>query len=126
MSGVRLSDRSRLNQRMPLRLLRQLPGRRERGVYLAVIAVLTLSQLVVMGAYRSEQQARAEHADAWETMARGMADGRGHDALYIPWLEGRLARYEAGDPKVWREFALTRAAVIQSETPKERVARKKR
>src|SRR6476646_3104914 len=44
------------NRRMPLRLLRQLPGGPARGLYLAVIAVRTLCLLAVMGqSYRSSR-----------------------------------------------------------------------
>lgn len=74
--------------------LKRIPGRPERGLYWAVIAVLTISLLALMSVHRSQRDAWAERADAWETFARGVSDSRGHDLVYIGVLEDCLSAYQ--------------------------------
>jgi hypothetical protein len=113
-----------------LKALKRAPGRAERRVYLAVIAVLTLGLLVVMGASRYEaRRAEALHQIGLMNLRAEMqhqealrAEQGNEEVAYIRFLESHLFRYEVGDPAAWREFAESFARVVPRKTEFERLA----
>jgi hypothetical protein len=117
--------------------LKRVPSRPERGVYLTAIVVLTISLLAVMGTsyhqrnklrrLRQERAALADDLVHLRTQNEMQRQTYCKDQVYIGWLEESLSHYEGdGTPDAWRDFAVRRAAVIQSETSDERATREAR
>jgi hypothetical protein len=95
--------------------LTRIPGRPERGLYLAVITVLTISLLLVMGtSYRQHakihrlRQERAAAADdllLLRTQNETQRQVFQKDRIYIGWLQKQMSRFVEGEPEVWRAYA---------------------
>jgi hypothetical protein len=122
-----------------LHALKRTPGRHERGVYLAVIAVMALCLLAVMSLNRSLMTARAHDRAAYVQLRVAMdqvkaaaamakdARRQAEDTTFTEWLELSLSRYECPEFGVvpdgpWREHARKWSAAQAKESPEQAMA----